>query len=90
MRYYIFAANAKHADYYAKRLGLGGINQPNVIYVSDVHLLYGLQKTEDVKFIFYETFWDHPKALDIKLQVNIIEATSPSQRKDTTGGGKQG
>jgi hypothetical protein len=74
-RYYIFAANARHADHYAKELGLGGINQPNVRYIYSPEQLWGVYKYPNDEFLFYETFWEHPKAHEIYEQFEIIERT---------------
>lgn len=72
-RYYIFAANAKHADIYAKSLGLGGIHNTNVHYIYSPEQLWGVRKSQDTKFLFYETFYEHPKYNEIIEQINIIE-----------------
>jgi len=73
MRYYIFAKNAQHAAYCAKQYGLN-FNSPNVHYVHDAWQLYGLVKTDDVEFIKYETFMEHPKWAEIQQEIWIVES----------------
>lgn len=72
--YYIFAANAKHADIYARSLGLGGINRPNVHYIHSPEQLWGVRKYPNDEFLFYETFEENPKYREIMQQVEFIES----------------
>lgn len=73
-KYYIFAENARHADYYAKQIGLGGITRSNVIYVKGPEDLWGVRQESGVEFLFYETCGRHPRWIEIKEYVDIIES----------------
>lgn len=70
--YYILAANAKHAHYCAISYGLNPRNG-NVRYVSRPEQLWGIQLSENVHLIFYETWREHPKAQELAEQVLLLE-----------------
>jgi hypothetical protein len=77
MRYYIFAANLSHAMYCAKQNGVNPRSQ-SFVYVNSEEQLHGVLKNENIEFIFYETFYQHPRYLQISEQVRMIELVSDS------------
>lgn len=79
MRYYIFAANYQHAVSCAKKNGLYLNNRTSgVRYINHEQQLLGILKNENIEFIFYETFHQHPRYFQISEQIRLIEHKSDS------------
>lgn len=73
MRYYIFAASYTHARSCMRKLNL---HPQDCIYVSEPHLIMGVTLSDNVKFIEYETFPNHPMYPELLEQIRIVEAYS--------------
>jgi hypothetical protein len=80
MIYYIFAANYQHAIYCAKQNGLYLSNVTrNVHYINHEEQLLGISKNENIEFIFFVTFRQHPRYPQISERVRILEHISDSK-----------
>lgn len=72
IRTYVLAANYQHFRHWCRSNGINP-NSQNYRYVDSEWTLMGVS-AENAEFVFYETWREHPKAIEIHDRIMMIEA----------------